>query len=224
MCPQATWHIAADPLLNMDISSLAACVSCAVLSYTPQLAAPASAPGQELQEGNGQLRTEFAPRTPSSSGQPDVWTPAIRTAVWHMGGTEPREESMAGDWLVTPGAAGSRVVTLVIPHDLTWDLRSSPPTPPRSYSPGSHASSGAGQTAGCESTTGTVLAAAEPGGSEEGLDRDWELLPPVAVEFMRNCAAALRACPAGKAALYLGGEALVDVPHAGGGPPYGGVF
>jgi hypothetical protein len=45
---------------------------------------------------------------------------------------------------------------------------------------------------------------------------DEDLLPPVAEQFVKDCAAALKACPPGKAAIYLGGEALLDASTAAG--------
>jgi hypothetical protein len=46
-------------------------------------------------------------------------------------------------------------------------------------------------------------------------DDEEDLLPPVAEQFVKDCAAALKACPPGKAAIYLGGEALLDTSPAG---------
>ncbi|KAL4444371.1 hypothetical protein ABPG75_012108 [Micractinium tetrahymenae] len=77
-------------------------------------------------------------------------------------------------------AGGSRVATLVVPHDLSWERREA-----------------AGANAGTKPR-------AAPGGSQQQGP-----LPPAAQAFVREAAAALRACARGKAALYIGGRAAL---------------
>lgn len=73
-----------------------------------------------------------------------------------------------------PAAVGaSRVATLIVPHDLSWERDGSAPS--------------------------TLAPAATVNGERE--------LAPGVQRFVREAAAALRACPRGKAALYLGGRA-----------------
>lgn len=72
------------------------------------------------------------------------------------------------------GAGGSRVSTLIVPHDLSWE-RAHPAGDAAAQAPEPSKASGE--------------------------------LAPGAAKFVREAAAALRACPRGKAAIYLGGRA-----------------
>ncbi|PRW56678.1 decarboxylase [Chlorella sorokiniana] len=85
------------------------------------------------------------------------------------------------------GASGSRVATLIVPHDLSWER--------------------AKQPANGSSLPASVLlnqAAAAAGVSSAAP------LSPAAQQFVRDAAAALQACPRGKAALYIGGRAALS--------------
>ncbi|GAB4823280.1 hypothetical protein N2152v2_010326 [Parachlorella kessleri] len=83
---------------------------------------------------------------------------------------------------------GSRVATLVVPHDMSWERTDS----------GSSSSSGGGSggqqvAAGKEKrAVGEIIQEGSPEAS-----------------FLRDCAAALKACPRGKAALLIGGRATL---------------
>jgi acetolactate synthase-1/2/3 large subunit len=129
----ASWHSAADPLLNMDIDALAGTVS----------------------------RTVVRCATEDS--------PAARMA-----------EACAA--AASPAPAGApRVATLIVPHDLSWER--SPAAKPKVES------------------NGSPMAAAGLGPSPS--------LSPAAQEFLGAVAQALRCCPRGKVALYLGGAASI---------------
>ena len=137
----ATWHKAADPLLNSDIPALAHTVSCHTHTC---------APGEDLGEAMA-AAVVAASAAPGSAG---------------AGGG---------------GAGSSRVATLIVPHDLSWQ-------------PAAGGISKAGGSAAMPATAAPTAA----GG-----------LAPGAQQFVREAAAALRACPRGKAALYLGGRAAL---------------
>lgn len=85
----------------------------------------------------------------------------------------------------TADAVGcSRVATLIVPHDLSWQR---------------------GISGNSDGAATYVAAAPLPPAPPRGMD-------PGAVSFVHDCAAALQACPRGKAALYIGGRAaLADV-------------
>ena len=137
----ATWHKAADPLLNSDIPALAQTVSCHTHTCVP---------GEDMGA---------------------AMTAAVAAALAEPGAAG----AGAGR-----GAGSSRVATLIVPHDL-------------SLQPAAGADTSAGSTAcGAPSAVSPVVA----GG-----------LAPGAQQFVREAAAALQACPRGKAALYLGGRA-----------------
>lgn len=92
------------------------------------------------------------------------------------------------------GASGSRVATLVVPHDLSWERMEQPAN--GSSLPASILLNRAAAAAGIAGSAPTVLA-------------------PAAQQFVRDAAAALKACPRGKAALYLGGRAALAEGEAG---------
>lgn len=99
------------------------------------------------------------------------------------------------------GCAGSRVVTVLLPHDISW----APAEPEQG-----------------QSTALLMVAdvAAQPPSLADS---------HAAAAFIRDCAAALRAAPRGKAALYLGGQALLaegrqwQLTHAGTHRAHGAV-
>jgi acetolactate synthase-1/2/3 large subunit len=140
----ATWHKAADPLLDMDIPSLARAVSKTVVECRP---------GDDLHAAM-----------------------AAACRATH----------------VADAVGGSRVTTIIVPHDLSWERtpdaggdraerrRSAPTSPPQ--------------------PPPVAAPAAMP--AAEALEAS-----PGAAEFVKECAAALRRCPRGKAALYIGGRA-----------------
>eukprot|EP00887_Chlorella_sp_A99_P006142 scaffold22.g6142.t1 len=77
---------------------------------------------------------------------------------------------------------GSRVATIIVPHDLSWERSASDGSP--------SAAAGAGQAGIANGSANCRLDAG-------------------AATFVRDCAAALKACPRGKAALYIGGRAAL---------------
>jgi hypothetical protein len=99
----------------------------------------------------------------------------------------------------------SRVVTLVLPHDISWAPAPDPPTVTASL------------------TVPALLAGSAPGpasavaqATQPSLQQLSEQLAPMKVadspagqRFLSDCAAALAATPRGKAALVLGGAALL---------------
>ena len=100
-------------------------------------------------------------------------------------------EACAG---AAPGA--SRVVTLVVPHDMCW---ASAPLPSSNTSSGSEAAQARAPTYGHGP------------------------LSDVAARFVRDAAAALRACPRGQAAVYVGGCAALEVGARQAGREWGSV-
>lgn len=76
-------------------------------------------------------------------------------------------------------AGGSRVATLVVPHDLSWERR---------------------EGAAAESLPQACRGCSQPRGP----------LQPAVQGFVQQAAAALRSCPRGKAALYIGGRAVLS--------------
>jgi acetolactate synthase I/II/III large subunit len=127
----ATWHKAADPLLDMDIPALAGTVSKTVLRI-----------------GAGD-------------------DPAAKMA----------EACAATKWADVAG--GSRIATVIAPHDVSWERGG-----------GGGGGGGGGATA---ASAGPRAVDNHPGG----------------MQFIQECAAALRKCPRGKAAIYIGGSAAI---------------
>ncbi len=84
------------------------------------------------------------------------------------------------------GASGSRVATLIVPHDLSWEHADQP-------------ANGSSQPVSVLLNRAAVAA---------GVSRAAPL-DPAAQQFVRDAAAALKACPRGKAALYIGGRAAL---------------
>ena len=91
----ATWHSAADPVLHMDIASLASSVSSAVIKFSPKSAS---------QQGAGDSSDKVG--LPSSSCA--------------LSCSDPGEFEMD---MSKNGCSGSRVATLIIPHDLSRGSR-----------------------------------------------------------------------------------------------------
>lgn len=84
------------------------------------------------------------------------------------------------------GASGSRLATLIVPHDLSWERADQP-------------ANGSGLPA-----SALLNQAAAAAGSASAAS-----LGAAAQQFVRDAAAALKACPRGKAALYIGGRAAL---------------
>lgn len=132
----ATWHKAADPLLNMNIPALAHTISKSVIECQP---------GDDLQS---RMRDACA-----STERADA-------------------------------VSGSRITTLIVPHDSAWQKSPAPVSPagPKPLSPSN-------------------------GSSHKGSYKVVEPLPEGAKQFLRDCGAALKGCAKGKAAIYIGGKA-----------------
>lgn len=95
---------------------------------------------------------------------------------------------------------GSQVATLVVPHDMSWERSSS------------------------SSGSGAAAQQTQQAGASSGSDAAYAVAPGTPVgDFIQQCAAALKACPRGKAALLISGRAtLQDGEHsvaAAGAPP-----
>jgi acetolactate synthase-1/2/3 large subunit len=153
----ATWHQAADPVLAQDIQALAATVSGAVLTI--------ASPAQAASSVHAALALASTSGGNSSLLSSDGDKAAATTAD------------------VKPGSCpASKVVTLVLPHDVSWT-----PPPPLPAAP---------------AATESHLRC---------LPRQLRLSEsPAGWQFLADCAAALRAAPRGKAALLLGGAALLN--------------
>lgn len=145
----ATWHKDADPLLNMDIASVASTVAKTIISCHT---------GDDLYK-------------------------KMTLAVSET------EQAIA--------VGGSRVVTIIAPHDLSWERRTdSPPrrpAPPTSPSP----------------TNGTMLYPRVP---SPRIDATTDKPPQAhlsegAAVFLKDCADAMKRCPKGGLAFYIGGRA-----------------
>ncbi|KAA6422170.1 MAG: acetolactate synthase large subunit (acetohydroxyacid synthase) [Trebouxia sp. A1-2] len=144
----ASWHEAADPLLNMDINALAKAVSTSVsvISSAANLASEIS-----------------AACTVTRKSQP---------------------------------AGGSRISTVIIPHDHTWKQDSS-------ESPATPAALQAKQAKPAETITTNQPCNPQPRTLQPCNPQ------PAAVLFLTSCAKALKACPGGQSAIYCGGQALL---------------
>ena len=84
------------------------------------------------------------------------------------------------------GASGSRLATLIVPHDLSWERADQP-------------ENGSGLPASALLNRAAVAAGSGSAAS----------LGAAAQQFVRDAAAALKACPRGKAAVYIGGRAAL---------------
>jgi acetolactate synthase-1/2/3 large subunit len=126
----ATWHKDKDPLLNMDIPSLASTVSKKVISASHK----------------------------------DNLTDVMREAV-----TATHRPRVVG---------GSRIATLIVPHDMSWEIH-----PPSVFNNNNN-----GDTSGTSSSSSPLLS-----------------LPGAAVQFIQDCGAAMKQCQ-GKKAIYIGGR------------------
>jgi hypothetical protein len=107
----------------MDVTSLASTVSGAVISYSPSKGSTKGRTGGTLFGTTG--RSTKAGQ--EDSGTPDqdmLWGAAIRAALkCAAASTDIRPFLTKGRfWRVKPGTPDSHVVTLLVPHDLTWEL------------------------------------------------------------------------------------------------------
>lgn len=122
-----------------------------------------------------------------------------RTVSRHVHSCTPGEDlgaAMASAVAATAapaGASGSRVATLIVPHDLSWERAEQPAN--GNGLPDSMLLNQAAVAAGVSSAAA---------------------LNPAAQQFVRDAAAALKACPRGKAALYVGGRAALAEGERGG--------
>ncbi|GIL62820.1 hypothetical protein Vafri_16971 [Volvox africanus] len=193
----ATWHRANDPLLNSPIEALAATVSGVVIvagnlqtaSWTSRVDPGCSGVGGHCAAA---MAAAMAGRPVASHGEASV--PAA----------PPERETGEAGPEITP--VGGNVVTIIVPHDLSWEPPPPPPPPPPSplsASPLQFASPALSSTPGisCPQAYRTSARAAA-----------------AANAFVQDCAVALlhakrRAGGGGAAAtaaaLYLGGDALL---------------
>lgn len=170
----ATWHKAADPVLAQDIQALAATVSGHVLSI--------QSPETVADTVERALVTLATPVAPASSGTGSS-SQAAATGVTDPPKTTPAAAQGEGGSSSRTSCPSSRVVTVVLPHDISWAPAAAAGLAPASQ-PNLHQLS-------AQQAPLTVAAS------------------PAAQRFLSDCAAALVAAPRGKAALVLGGAALL---------------
>lgn len=107
----ASWHVQADPVLNMDIAALAATVSCSVLRFQPQ------APLPPLHVSGKAPAAVHPPssRAADAAGSAAASAPAAGAAQQHQPDADPVFQMAVGT-----GVQGSRVATVIVPHDASW--------------------------------------------------------------------------------------------------------
>jgi hypothetical protein len=107
----------------MDVSSLASTVSGAVISYSPPKGSTKGRTGGTLFGTTGSS-TKAGQEDSGTPDQDTLWVAAIRAALkCAASSSEVRPFLTKGRfWRVKPGAPDSHVVTLLVPHDLTWEL------------------------------------------------------------------------------------------------------
>jgi acetolactate synthase-1/2/3 large subunit len=188
----ATWHKSADPPLMQDIQALASTVSREVVTITaPEVAVSA------VQQA---LAALAKPVPPNSS---------IRNSMSSSSGSTSVAAAAAGGGVnehTVQTCPSSRVVTLVFPHDVSWTPAVT--SPALKQVPPSAAAAAAAPSA---AATAVAAAAGQLSLSELSLQQGPARLAdsPAAQRFLSDSAAALRAAPHGKAALVLGGAALL---------------
>ncbi|GLC46297.1 hypothetical protein PLESTB_000996200 [Pleodorina starrii] len=220
----ATWHRANDPPLNSPLEALAATVSGSVVvaGTRQQPPRPGASPSGDVAVADG------AGSADSDMGPAGRLGAALAAAL----GSGPSREFVAAADPSGPAAAegaaaaamaaggpevrpvGGSVVTVIVPHDLSWEPP--PPSPPlvaslSLSSPSTSSAAGGGRPA-------AVPSAVTPGLTEPNSEA-----AAAAEAFVRDCAAALLraksrrdggAGGSGGAALYLGGEALLAADGA----------
>eukprot|EP00878_Enallax_costatus_P032061 GHUV01035155.1.p1 GENE.GHUV01035155.1~~GHUV01035155.1.p1 ORF type:complete len:567 (+),score=154.25 GHUV01035155.1:681-2381(+) len=182
----STWHKSADPPLNQDMESLASTVSGQIITVQSPDAVSAA------------VRQAVAAMQVRPTAAPAVSAPADPAAARSAAtnGVRPLDMGAQAAAAVT-SCPGSRVVTLMVPHDVSWtdapDQNKQPDqSPPAAVDVGANAPNGNSRGPGLF-TQHVRLADS-----------------PAACHFLKDCAAALRGAPQGKAALILGGAALLS--------------
>lgn len=204
----ATWHKGADPPLAQNIQALASTVSREVLAVTSAETAVST-----VQQALAALAKPVPPIISSDGGGV---LPAITAAG---AAAAPKAVSGVTDLMVQICPA-SRVVTVVFPHDISWTPVTGPSCSLLSAQPSTSATTTALLPPSAAAAAGVPLspaaATAAAGDSQPSLhqltlqQRPISLSDsPAAQRFLSDCAVALKAAPRGKAALVLGGAALL---------------
>lgn len=193
--PAPQWHQGADALLAMDIDALARSVSASVL----RLHAPLPRAALELA-----LRTAHTAQPAVLTGSLPTSDPCPAQGSASSSAAAGSAAAGKGSALTLQAGAGGRVVTVIAPHDVTWE-----PTPPQDSS--RPAACGTDRTAAHVALAGATQAHAVQAVQAHGVDSEDERERGEAFEaFLSACADALRGCARGKAALYIGGDALLQ--------------
>lgn len=173
----STWHKSADPPLGQDIEALASTVSGQVITITSPDTVAA-----EVQQAVAamQVKQTLLPALAAPAGT------AVTTSA-AGNGAESLHQGHQAAAVAERGCPGSKVVTLVIPHDISWTEAPAP-------AGGGDASLSSGSSRSSVQAPQHTRLADSPG----------------ACQFLRNCATALRGAKPGKAALILGGAALLS--------------
>lgn len=169
----ATWHKAADPPLAQNIQALAATVSREVLTVSnPELVA------STVQQALAALAQPVRTISSSASGSGSSTLPPPAAAAAATGVTD----------VTVQACAGSRVVTLVVPHDISW----------------APAAVAAAPAADSDLSLNLRQQLSQQQGPITSLQSS-----PGALRFLSDCAAALVAAAPRKAAIVLGGAPLL---------------
>mmetsp|Transcript_15173 Transcript_15173/g.40025 ORF Transcript_15173/g.40025 Transcript_15173/m.40025 type:complete len:660 (-) Transcript_15173:497-2476(-) len=209
----SSWHIAADSVLNSNIPSLASYASAVVVCPHLQRNPDGDGKAKNIDNTSGHWRLHDW-----LSNQGEVWAvlnghPRAKRATrgGSSDGSATGRKSIGGHWhspitangkqaiipdskeplvevttTVVEDNPGSRIVTLVVPHDLSWE----PMELPHGFLPRTPS-----------------IAPAEGQLAPPPKDR----APFGTVEaFARECVKAIRGVGQGEAALYLGGDALLE--------------
>lgn len=193
LLPIAAAAVALDPPLNQDIEALAATVSGAVLAVT----------SPETVHTTVQAALA-ATRPPSATAAPALTAPGGSSAAAGS------NSSSIGNRSCCPG---SKVATVIFPHDITWTPAAADAAAAASEVP---AGSSAAAT-GAKLATATAQLFITPNSKSSNGQANLRLADsPAACKFMAGCAAALQQAPRGRAAVLLGGAALLSEGETGG--------
>ncbi|KAG2498464.1 hypothetical protein HYH03_003718 [Edaphochlamys debaryana] len=197
----ATWHRANDPPLNSPLEALAATVSARVVRLDRPSGGADGGVGKAGGSVGGAAKAGGGGGREEGSGDANPAGALVDRLVAAVAPT------VAAADVAAEATVGGRVVTVVVPHDLSWE----PPPPPPPPAP---------PPASLPPASPTAAAAAEATAEAAGAAEATAEAAEAAEAFIRDCAAALLKAKAaaafagstggGKgAALLLGGEALL---------------
>jgi acetolactate synthase-1/2/3 large subunit len=205
----ATWHSSADPPLAQNIQQLAGTVSGHVLTVTA-----ADTVCDTMQQALDALAKPTAPASSSSSSSSNSSSSEAGLASVHTSTESAASPAAAAatHLAVSSSCPSSRVVTVVFPHDISWQTAHgaplTAPATPLTAASASQASGGGSSQPGQQQ---------QQRSSHAGLQGLSVHSSPAVQSFLKDCAAALQAAPRGKAALLLGGAALLHTGNSCGG-------